>query len=197
MDRAHFAATNSNNCFMECFPDATGFTKVCMMLLSCCFRPIIFAAFCFECQYHRPFTKYRHSISSFNCAAFYFVLQLNEAAPECAPSKCIKCQVGIRDEFDKIAGIEFRKAGITERIAHNCDEFYRVIHDPCLGFDIPDDDEPHSVASTPIEAPAEGEVPVFTPQSANHDGGSAGNSNGTTLFGIAMTLALSMVAAFV
>jgi hypothetical protein len=79
----------------------------------------------------------------------------------------LACQVDFRKDFDKIAGIEFPKAGITERIAHDCSDFYRVIHDPCLGLD-------------DSATPSDGED-------------SAGNYIDTTFFAMAATLALSLL----
>ena len=60
--------------------------------------------------------------------------KLNGPAPECEPSTCLECGEDFRDDFDDIAGMEFIKAGITERITQDCDDFYRVIHDPCVGI---------------------------------------------------------------
>lgn len=109
---------------------------------------------------------------------------MNGPAPECEPSKCLACQVDFRKDFDKIAGIEFPKAGITERIAHDCSDFYRVIHDPCLGLD----DSAGDDSSTPAETPAED--PVATPSDGED---SAGNYIDTTFFAMAATLALSLL----
>lgn len=46
----------------------------------------------------------------------------------------MECQVDFRGVFDELAGIQFAKAGITERIAQKCDNFYRIIHDPCIAL---------------------------------------------------------------
>jgi len=40
-----------------------------------------------------------------------------------------------RDDFDDLAGLRLNKAGITERIPVDCDDFYYVTHDPCVGIE--------------------------------------------------------------
>jgi len=113
------------------------------------------------------------------------VTQLNGPAPACEPSQCLACQVDFQKEFDKIAGIEFPKAGITERIAHECSDFYRVIHDPCLGLD----DYPSADDSpTPAESPVEERV-----ETPSEDSAAAGNYIDTTCFATAATLTLSLL----
>jgi hypothetical protein len=119
---------------------------------------------------------------------YLFILQLNGPPPACEPSKCLTCQADFRKVFDKIAGIELNKAGITERIAQKCSDFYPVIHDPCLGLDeYPSADDSPTPAETPVMTPAE--EPVVTPSDD-----SAGNSINTTCFATAATLTLSLLA---
>jgi hypothetical protein len=57
---------------------------------------------------------------------------LHGPAPECEPQGCLTCQAGFRLDFEAIGGLVFNQAGITERIAKDCDSFYRVTHDPCV-----------------------------------------------------------------
>jgi hypothetical protein len=38
---AHFAATNGSECALNCFPDSSGVTEVCMMILFCCFLRMV------------------------------------------------------------------------------------------------------------------------------------------------------------
>jgi len=112
------------------------------------------------------------------------VTLLNGPAPACEPSECLTCQADFLKVFDKIAGIKFPKAGITERIAYECSDFYPVIHDPCLGLDeYPSADD----SPTPAETPAK--TSVVTPGDD-----SAGNSINTTCFATAATLTLSLLA---
>ena len=115
------------------------------------------------------------------------ILQLNGPAPECEPSGCLTCQEDFRKDFDRIAGIEFPKAGITERIAHSCSDFYRVIHDPCLGLDGPEDPDP-----SPADSPDEEDGPAVLPEPTRDDAGSAGNYIDTPRFVMAVTLTLSL-----
>jgi len=119
------------------------------------------------------------------------VVKLNGLAPQCEPSECFTCQENYKEDFDRIAGIEFAKAGITERFAHDCNDFYRVIHDPCLGFDSSAaGDGSAATASTPVED----EVPVgSTSETLNNEDDSAGNYIHTTLCAMAVTLTLSLL----
>lgn len=115
--------------------------------------------------------------------------QLNGPAPVCEPSGCLACQKDFRGEFDKIAGIEFPNAGITERIAYSCSGFYRAIHDPCLGFD-PDRPEIDDASSdAPFASPP---VPEVLPEVSSDNGDSAGNHIDMTLFEMATSLSLLM-----
>jgi len=118
------------------------------------------------------------------------VTQLNGPAPACEPSACLICQNNFRADFDRIAGIEFPNAGITERIAASCSSFYRAIHDPCLGFDPdrPEIDDSSSDAP-PVATPA---VPEVLPEPTSDDSSSAGNHINMTLFEMATTLTLLM-----
>jgi hypothetical protein len=104
--------------------------------------------------------------------------QLNGPAPECEPSGCLECQDDFRDDFDDIAGMEFNKAGITERITQDCDDFYRVIHDPCVGIS--------DGGTSSVDAPTPTTPEVSEPAPA--EGGTSGSnySSGT----LAMILSL-------
>jgi len=129
---AHFAATNGVKCALDCFPDATGVTK------------------------------------------------LNEDPPGCEPSKCLACQTEFRADFDRIAGIEFPKAGITERIAAKCTDFYRAIHDPCIGLEEKPDGEPLVTPESPVST---------TETTGDSDASaSAGNYIHTKVAALAVTL---------
>ena len=93
----------------------------------------------------------------------------------------MECQAAFRKDFDRIAGITFPHAGITERIPAKCTDFYRVIHDPCMGLDKPDDDQP---------------LDDDTPTDDSEDDPSAGNNVygksaavAAVLFGTAVVLA--------
>ena len=187
----HYGATSSNKCAFDCFPDSSGVTQVCILILYFWFLRMVFATFYFECTIPYPEVSLKNPplIVIHPCIALVFFvfcsLQLNGPAPACEPSQCLACQVDFQKEFDKIAGIEFPKAGITERIAHECSDFYRVIHDPCLGLD----DYPSADDSpTPAETPAE--EPVETP---SEDSAAAGNYIDTTCFATAATLTLSLL----
>jgi len=135
---AHLAATNGSKCALNCFPDASGVTK------------------------------------------------LNEAAPGCEPSKCLTCQEDFRADFDRIAGIEFANAGITERIARKCSDFYRAIHDPCLGLGAPAGGEPLPSSLTPAATP---ETTMASDTAA-----SAGTNHAQKWFTTTVTLTLSLFA---
>jgi hypothetical protein len=118
--------------------------------------------------------------------------KLNGPAPACEPSECLACQKNFRADFDKIAGIEFPKAGITERIASPCSSFARVIHDPCLGFD--SDDPPANpqptVASDPGEALADEDGSKSAAQDTSNDSISAVNNINAAVFQMAAALSL-------
>lgn len=84
---------------------------------------------------------------------------LNGPPPTCSASECLTCQNAFRPDFDVIGGLVFRKAGITERIAQPCGDFYRVIHEPCKGF-VP------TPESSPNQAP--NGIPTAAPSGAKH-----------------------------
>lgn len=132
-------------------------------------------------------TSLKPTIHRYSSALLFFRFcnhQLNEAAPGCEPSKCLTCQEDFRADFDRIAGIEFANAGITERIARKCSDFYRAIHDPCLGIGAP-------AGGEPLPSPL---TPAATPETttASDTAASAGNSH-TKLFAMAVTLSLSLL----
>lgn len=163
--------------------------------LVACYQELGFTASCGELWAHYAATN--GSKCAFDC---FGVSELNGPAPACEPSKCLVCQQEFRKDFDKIAGIDFAKAGITETIARNCGDFFPVIHDPCLGLGSSAGDESSSVDSTPVETPAEtpaeDKVPDAIPNMTNEDSDSSGNFVIMTQFQLAMNLALSMVVAF-
>jgi hypothetical protein len=80
-----------------------------------------------------------------------FVGSPNGPPPSCTPSDCLTCQSSFKADFDAIAGFEFTRAGITDEVAQPCSSFYRVVHDPCAGF------EPGSPGSPPTSAPQPGD----------------------------------------
>ena len=107
---------------------------------------------------------------------------MNGPAPECVPSKCLSCQLEFKADFDRIAGIELPKAGITESIAYSCNDFYRIIHDPCLGFDTLSSDD--LSPSNPVE------VPSSDTTSQTTGDGSAGESIDMAFSATALALSL-------
>jgi len=113
--------------------------------------------------------------------------KLIEEPPLCLPSACLQCQLDFRKDFDDIAGIEFKNAGITEAIAYSCDSFYRVIHDPCIGLDGPKPPilPPPVPGDEPPLGPPEGEESESTEESSA--------TKSTNLFVIAASLALAFV----
>lgn len=127
------------------------------------------------------------------------VTELNGPAPACEASACLSCQKDFRADFDKIAGLEFSKAGITERIAHRCNDFSRFIHDPCLGVDsdAPPVDDSSSMAVDPVDAPIDRDDPTATPEVTSDDENSAGNRVDMVLFEMTATLTLLMTVALV
>ena len=80
-----------------------------------------------------------------------FVGSPNGPPPECAPSDCLTCQSSFKADFDDIAGLTFTRAGITDEVAQPCSDFYRVVHDPCVGF------EPNTPGAPPTSAPRPGD----------------------------------------
>jgi len=108
------------------------------------------------------------------------VTELTGPAPACEPSKCVICQQDFRTDFDKIAGIDFAKAGITEDIARSCGDFFPVIHDPCIALGSSAGDESSSVDSTSVETPAEGEAPETTPEMGSSAGGESSSVDSTS-----------------
>ena len=87
--------------------------------------------------------------------------------------------------------MEFIKAGITERITQDCDDFYRVIHDPCVG--ISDDGGSSDGGSSDgggdggsVDAPTSTTPEVS--ESAPAEGTSGGNYNNGTLITIFLSL---------
>jgi hypothetical protein len=96
---------------------------------------------------------------------------LNGDPPECEIQACLTCQGDFRVDFDAIAGLGSYNAGITERIARDCDLFYRVTHDPCVGIGgtsptvpvapvaSPETQPPFEPTDTPkVEVPTDGSV---------------------------------------
>jgi hypothetical protein len=65
--------------------------------------------------------------------------KLNGPAPQCLPNQCLTCIQKFKFLFDALAGLgDLAKAGITERIARPCDDFFReTTHDPCKGVQLP------------------------------------------------------------
>ena len=122
---------------------------------------------------------------------------MNGAAPECAPSACLECQKDFADDFDSLAGIEMKNAGITERIARKCTDFNRVIHDPCIGIVSGDDTGTTSIGTTPDsssneQTPSEATLPpTETAEVSSARKGTIGNQ---ISFVVAVLLALSFVA---
>jgi len=108
------------------------------------------------------------------------VTELNGPAPLCEPSKCLECQADFLESFNNIAGFEATKAGITERIAHSCNDFYRVLHDPCIGLD-----------GAPAPDPPPVEDPVETPEVTSSESESAGKYVDTSIFAVVVTISLS------
>lgn len=97
---------------------------------------------------------------------------VNGSPPECEPQACLTCQAAFRADFEAISGFVYTKAGITERIAYDCDAFYRVTHDPCVAAG----PAPPTVSPAPVAPPGVGtdepvaaaptEAPVPAPSSA-------------------------------
>jgi len=112
---------------------------------------------------------------------------LNGPAPECEPSTCLECGEDFRDDFDDIAGMEFIKAGITERITQDCDDFYRVIHDPCVGISDDGGSSDGGGDGGSVDAPTSTTPEVS--ESAPAEGTSGGNYNSGTL----ITMFLSLI----
>ena len=98
----------------------------------------------------------------------------------------MECQDDFRDDFDDIAGMEFNKAGITERITQDCDDFYRVVHDPCVGIS-DDGDNSGGGDGGSVDAPTPTTPEVSEPAPA--EGTSGSNYNSGTL----ITMFLSLI----
>ena len=62
---------------------------------------------------------------------------LNGDPPECAFNDCLSCGNQFHAAYDRAAGRNQPKSGITEQIGRNCSEFYPVVHDPCPGQKAP------------------------------------------------------------
>lgn len=134
-----------------------------------CYAKLGFTESCATLWAH--FAATNGSKCAFNCIpGSSGITELNGPAPECAPSSCLECQVGFRGVFDDLAGIQFAKAGITERIAQKCDNFYRIIHDPCIGLgsggngDVIPDSTP---GSPPVETPEESSTEESSPEESS------------------------------
>jgi hypothetical protein len=91
------------------------------------------------------------------------------------------CQEDFLESFNSIAGFEATKAGITERIAHSCNDFYRVLHDPCIGLD----------GAPAPEDPPPVEDPDGTPERTSSESESAGKYVDTSIFAMVLTISLS------
>mmetsp|Transcript_7875 Transcript_7875/g.16230 ORF Transcript_7875/g.16230 Transcript_7875/m.16230 type:complete len:361 (-) Transcript_7875:1366-2448(-) len=121
------------------------------------------------------------------------VTKLNGPAPQCEPSGCLTCQQDFRLVFDAIAGIEFPKAGITERIAQSCDNFYKVIHDPCIALDSGPAPDPPPQPMNPIEEePVPENLPEFSGAETVEEE-SSGKGAGLSLFATTVSVALSLI----
>ena len=90
-----------------------------------------------------------------------------------------------------------QNAGITERITRDCDDFYRVIHDPCIGLD-PDYDVGGAVDNSGDDTG--GTTPASTPeettatQTEEPEPSSGTTINGKTTYAMAAWLAFSFAA---
>jgi hypothetical protein len=83
--------------------------------------------------------------------------------------------------------MEFIKAGITERITQDCDDFYRVIHDPCVGISDDGGSSDGGGDGGSVNAPTSTTPEVSEPAPA--EGTSGGNCNSGTL----ITMFLSLI----
>ena len=82
--------------------------------------------------------------------------------------------------------MEFIKAGITERITQDCDDFYRVIHDPCVGISDDGGSSDGGGDGGSVDAPTSTTSEVSEPAPA--EGTSGGNYNSGTLITIFLSL---------
>jgi len=155
--------------------------------LNSCYSALGFTEDCSTLWAH--FAATNGKTCAFDCFPTADGITLNGPAPECEPSSCLECQENFRDNFDDIAGIQFNKAGITERITQSCDSFYRVIHDPCVGIIGGSEDGSNGggIVDTIVDAPSTTpEVTDLTP----FDEGSSGNRN-SRLHAIIYSLSLT------
>jgi hypothetical protein len=61
-------------------------------------------------------------------------VNLTGPPPECALSECLQCSNStFQADFDILSGRTWAHSGITEQVARPCNDFYRVVHDPCAG----------------------------------------------------------------
>ena len=99
---------------VQCYVDTAGFTRDCAELWG--HYTATNVELCLECLKQDPY---------------------NGDPPECALNDCLACGEEFRSVFDRVAGRNQPKSGITEPIGRKCSEFYPVVHDPCPGQKLP------------------------------------------------------------
>jgi hypothetical protein len=74
---------------------------------------------------------------------------LNGPPPACEFQTCLSCSGVWQNDLDALAGRTLQNSGITERIARPCEDFARIVHDPCTMVEVlqpstpsPTEDEP-------------------------------------------------------
>jgi hypothetical protein len=78
----------------------------------------------------------------------------NGDPPECKLHECLTCGEQFIADFDRISGRTLMNSGMTENIARNCSDFFPVIHNPCPGLDISDDNKTSAPTNAPSDAPS-------------------------------------------
>ena len=94
--------------------------------------------------------------NAFLCSSACFdTSEVNGPAPQCELLDCLQCSESkFQADFDVLSGRTLTNSGITQRIARPCADFFRVIHDPCLGNTT--FDEPNTMPTAPTQAPSSG-----------------------------------------
>jgi hypothetical protein len=61
-------------------------------------------------------------------------VDLNGPPPECELSDCLQCSNStFQADFDILSGRTLVHSGVTGRVAWPCNDFFPVVHDPCVG----------------------------------------------------------------
>jgi hypothetical protein len=77
---------------------------------------------------------HRGAANAVECAATCFAdLSYNGDSPTCTLGPCLACALPFQQDYDIIGGRTYAGSGITETVARACSEFFRVVHDPCVG----------------------------------------------------------------